>query len=704
MCVIFKVVIIVVCEQSKSELQTCIMFKFVSLIMIWLGFIQANHIIFEQVGEMASSVTYLHVKMEMDLDEITEFALNYIQIIEKVLAHSETKKDEAIVFHQKRYNQVRSATYIMEEKPVLVHIANIRRMCNDRIRAAKVIISEVKSLRHTLPNPTKPTHIWQTQVETMRRKRDLSSLARNLTKQAAKAALSSASSKAYQLAKESAKAVVRQPRGMVALGLGALGTFMGLFNTYQIHNLEKEIQETQEAHNRLVEVVHQNSQHLQQMNSQLNMLTSSVEFVVQNDLAILLMGFLNIEKEIREKLEKATHVTQVAQNHRLAVDFLPADQLPDLFHKLQSQAQAIDHKLIIKQPSDLFQLELSYFYDGVRLQMLLHVPTVPKDSILRLLKLHPFPLPINKNYSIIPMVQDDLLAISAGFNRYSAQLSSVDLLGCHAINNIYLCERHGVLGKQLNNSCLGVLYLQNFQLAQEYCHLHIRPAGEVVRQLLDNWFLIYSPEPQTAYVSCRNGTENEAYIKSGITRTFLSPGCKLNLKYHLLQADFSLSLPDDIVDFKWDWDVTDIADDLEIEMNLLYEEGKTDPTLQDLFEVKKRNPKVLLFKIFVTFICSVVALGLITVIIFWYFARDYILRISCIQRFLAPKVRTLIDTTNPTQSVAMLPSSLRRSATAPTYPRINLYPHLERQLPPVPEPIYVKRLHEPIYVKRSQYA
>ena len=71
---------------------------------------------------------------------------------------------------------------------------------------------------------------------------------------------------------------------------------------------------------------------------------------------------------------------------------------------------------------------------------------------------------------------------------------------------------------------------------------------------------------------------------------------------------------------------------------------------------------------------------------------------------MAPKVRTLIDTTNPTQSVAMLPSSLRRSATAPSYPRINLYPHLERQLPPVPEPIYVKRFHEPIYVKRSQYA
>jgi hypothetical protein len=281
------------------------------------------------------------------------------------------------------------------------------------------------------------------------------------------------------------------------------------------------------------------------------------------------------------------------------------------------------------------------------------------------------------------MVQDDLLAISAGFNRYSSQLSSVDLLGCHSINKIYLCERHGVLGKQLNNSCLGALYLQNFDLAQELCPLHIRPAVEVVKQLLDNWFLIFSPEPQTAYVSCRNGTENEAYIKSGITRSFLSPGCKMNLNYHLLQADFALSLPDDIVNFQWDWDVSNLALTLEDEMAELYQEGNSDPTLQDLFEVKKRSPKVLLFKVFVTFICSIVALGLIAIIILWYFARDYILRLPCLQSCLSSRVRSLIDTSAPIAPPALLPPT-KRSATAP------LYPHLTRDLPSVPEPLYVK--------------
>jgi hypothetical protein len=651
--------------------------------MIWLSFIKANHIIFEQVGEMASSVTYLHVKMDINLEEIHEAAKLYLELIEKVRTYSASEKEIAISEKKEKHSHTLSVSYLEAEQLINNHLNNINRLCDDRKRKAKALVGEVNSLRHTLPNPVKPSHIWQTQADDSRKKRDLWGIAKNVTKMTAKAALQSASSRTSGKASSLAKTIIRQPRGLVALGLGALGTFMGLFNTYQIHNLEKELQQTKDAHNRLVEVVHEQELHLNRIDRQMEILTASVNFMQQNDLTLLLMGFLNIEKEIKDRLEKATHVTQVAQNHRLAVDFLPADQLPNLYKKLEQQARTIDHKLIITQPSDLFQLELSYFYDGTQLQMLLHVPTVPKDSTLRLLKLHPFPLPLNKNYSIIPMVQDDLLAISAGFNRYSAQLSSVDLLGCHAINNIYLCERHGVLGKQLNTSCLGALYLQNFQLAQEYCPLHIRPAGEVVRQLLDNWFLIYSPDPQTAYVSCRNGTENEAYIKSGITRIFLSPGCKMNLRHHLLQADFSLNLPDDIVNFQWDWDVSDIVTDLDDDMTYLYHTGLTDPTLQDLFEVKKRNPKVLLFKIFVTFICSLTALGLVTLVILWYFAREYILRLPFLQRFMAPRIRTLIDTSAPDQPIALIPRN-RRPATAPIYPR------LERQLPPVPEPIYVK--------------
>ncbi len=298
----------------------------------------------------------------------------------------------------------------------------------------------------------------------------------------------------------------------------------------------------------------------------------------------------------------------------------------------------MDHKLIVNKPSDLFQLELTYFYNGKSVQMLLHVPAVPKDSTLKLLKLHPLPLPLSKNYSVIPMVQDDLLGLSAGFNRYSIQLSSIDLMGCHAVNNIYLCEKHGVLGKSLNNSCLGSLYLQKYDLAQTLCPLHIMPSREMVRQLLNNWFLIFSPDPQTAPITCRNGSQNEFYFKTGITRAFLSPGCKMNLKEHLIQSDFSINIPDEIVHFVWDQDFSVQFPDVNSDIFELIDSGITTPTLTDLNELKIRKRKMSPFTIILTFIIATSALALGAIVFLWIFYRDVILSIPFVKQLMTPKL------------------------------------------------------------------
>jgi len=43
------------------------------------------------------------------------------------------------------------------------------------------------------------------------------------------------------------------------------------------------------------------------------------------------------------------------------------------------------------------------------------------------------------------------------------QLFAVDLLGCHGVNQVYLCEQSGVLKRNLNDTCLGSLYMQDLQ-------------------------------------------------------------------------------------------------------------------------------------------------------------------------------------------------------------------------------------------------
>jgi hypothetical protein len=147
----------------------------------------------------------------------------------------------------------------------------------------------------------------------------------------------------------------------------------------------------------------------------------------------------------------------------------------------------------------------------------------------------------------------------------------------------------------------------------------------------------------------------------------------MNLKYHLLQSDFSLSLPDDIVNFQWDWDTSEITLELEDDMQYLYSNGNTDPTLHDLIEVKKRSPTVIIFRLFVTFIISIIALSLVFLVICWYCGRDYILKLPGLRRFNSPRIHNLIDTGHE-----FIPRKHRNPASAP------LYPNLTRELPPVP--------------------
>ncbi len=53
--------------------------------------------------------------------------------------------------------------------------------------------------------------------------------------------------------------------------------------------------------------------------------------------------------------------------------------------------------------------------------------------------------------------------------RLLTKLSVLNLMDCHKINSMHLCEEHGVLKKDLNTTCLGSLYQQDFARAMALC-------------------------------------------------------------------------------------------------------------------------------------------------------------------------------------------------------------------------------------------
>ena len=187
---------------------------------------------------------------------------------------------------------------------------------------------------------------------------------------------------------------------------------------------------------------------------------------------------------IHDALEVAVHTVQHAQHDCLGIDLFSSDKLFDLFEDLQSLAHSYGFKLLTKLPSDLFQVKTSYVYNGTDLVLILHVPMVPANSLLRLLLLRPFPIPISNTYALLPRPSTSLLALSQGLTRSMTSIEHSDLMDCHQISNVYVCERHGVLFKNIKSTCLGALFEQDVPVDRYLCNLEAVPYRESIQQLV----------------------------------------------------------------------------------------------------------------------------------------------------------------------------------------------------------------------------
>jgi hypothetical protein len=269
----------------------------------------------------------------------------------------------------------------------------------------------------------------------------------------------------------------------------------------------------------------------------------------------IVIGRLRTQLQVlTNRIHQMESAVQQAQHHRLAVDYLSGRQLLNLFHQVQQQAKRFGYQPIVERPSDLFQLDVSYTFDGKIISLLLHVPIAPPDAFMRLYKLHPFPLPFDNGTLLTHNVKNEILAISNSNHRFTIQMSTVDLLGCHRLGRTYLCERNGLLNKYPEDTCLGSLYHQKFDLAHQLCDFRVEPAKEFIYQLLNNWFMIYEPSPLTIPVTCVNGSHSELHVRKGISKFHLTAGCTADFPRYKLLSDISILIPQDYIQLEMDWD------------------------------------------------------------------------------------------------------------------------------------------------------
>jgi hypothetical protein len=310
----------------------------------------------------------------------------------------------------------------------------------------------------------------------------------------------------------------------------------------------------------------------------------------------------------------------------------------------------------------------------------------PKDSLLRLFRLRPFPIPFSDTLALLPKVPTSILALSKGKNRQMTTIEHSDLLGCHQIGSVYTCDRHGALRKDVKSHCLGALFEQDISRARELCDLEVVPRVEAVTQLESNWFLVYSPVMYTGYVTCQNGTSSEEYLKREIRRIHISPGCSLDLKNHTLTSEFSLYLDSSIKYVSWekeDLSLFGIGDDDISETFSQAVRLERGVMLTDIIETSKARRNSLWTRFLYLLIGLFAPLGLIVLIVTLFGTQRFV-RIKAKLKNLKVSLAALVP---------VLASQMNRILSHLNLPqlplqRFNIYPDLPLEANPhnVPPP------------------
>jgi hypothetical protein len=468
---------------------------------------QTHHVVFEEIGEMAGALSYIHVVVPINISGLLQSVNNFRAKVAVLKAN--------YVDHKKFANRLDyfggwSATNHTKHALVLFR-QQLSGLMDLMMTDADNLQSNIISLRNSLPQVAE-TPPGPLQASDLREKRN--------------AALTILS--------------------------GVFGTLMGWFTHRRLNNLRDQIGEVRDQQHRFLRIQQITLARLDDLETVLREVVLEMERSENTWVNYFALDHARVQLYFHT--QKLTRALQAAHLRRLSVDLLDGKQLRHIFDTTSRKAQALQYQLMIRHPSDLFQIETSYMHDGRDVKLLLHVPMAPAESILRLFQLLPFPLPFTDSHFLMPDPANQILALSSGVDRLSVEMSVANLLSCHRINSAYLCERHGVLRRQLNTTCLGSLYIQDFNGAMTLCEMRIVEHTETVLQMQDNWYLVYSPIPFTGYVICLNNSNSEVFIKTGPNRIFVSPSCRMRLKHHVLISDFSLRLDSVIKHYEWDLD------------------------------------------------------------------------------------------------------------------------------------------------------
>ena len=296
---------------------------------------QTHHVVFEEIGEMAGALSYIHVVVPINISGLLQSVNNFRAKVAVLKAN--------YVDHKKFANRLDyfggwSATNHTKHALVLFR-QQLSGLMDLMMTDADNLQSNIIGLRNSLPQVAE-TPPGPLQASDLREKRN--------------AALTILS--------------------------GVFGTLMGWFTHRRLNNLRDQIGEVRDQQHRFLRIQQITLARLDDLETVLREVVLEMERSENTWVNYFALDHARVQLYFHT--QKLTRALQAAHLRRLSVDLLDGKQLRHIFDTTSRKAQALQYQLMIRHPSDLFQIETSYMHDGRDVKLLLHVPMAPAESVL----------------------------------------------------------------------------------------------------------------------------------------------------------------------------------------------------------------------------------------------------------------------------------------------------------------------------------
>ena len=346
----------------------------------------------------------------------------------------------------------------------------------------------------------------------------------------------------------------KQSKRQIGLLFGLLGTSFATANAIHIAQMEKNAAGQRQQILKLTHIAEIEQNHLQHLDLQVITNEKQTLEALRYNPAMLASAANLLIFQTKLVEEKIQSTIQEAQNNRLSTQLLEGHTINKMFNFLTEKAKQSSMNLMISRPSDIFQMDTTYFYKQkeMTLNLFVHIPMIQPANLLQFFQLVPFPISttIKANASMMPEVKQDMLAVGA---EHQFQIvSQSDLNACSKLGTSYLCQGRHTTRTDLEDTCLGAYYLERWDVIHKLCRFNFEKAKEHVFKIAANQWVVSTPKPFSTTVKC-NSQFSSVNLKS-LSIVTVPEGCTMHLKTHIIHpGSYTQDTDVEIKHFQWMW-------------------------------------------------------------------------------------------------------------------------------------------------------